>query len=443
MTPPRPPGPLGAAFILTLTLSLSLALPGRASGPAQPSQPPGSSADEQVLQRAELVRQVLASNPNAAAAREAWQSALAAIPQRTALEDPTLSYGFAPLSIGSDVRFGQEIQLSQGLPFPGKRNLRGSIAEAEAEATRGEWHSAQLRLALMASTLFDELFVVDRSLETNAEHLALLSSLEQSAEAQYVAGRASQQDALQAEVELSRVLQDRLALESARERLRAQLNALLHRPPSAQLPSPPKALEQPGRPSKSSEALQEEALRQRPELASLRARLGGSDAAVALAKREYLPDFMLMGSYNNMFMDKPHQFMAGVAVNLPILTGKRRAAIEEAEGERRRLRQEELALLDELRAEVAQALSRLDEAYRSDALLHQRLLPAARDQLAAARAGFEAGKNNFQTLLEAERSLRNIQLQIHESSAAIHTRHAELARALGSVPDLPTAGVTP
>ena len=74
------------------------------------------------LHRATLIEAVLAHNPNLEAAHQAWQAALARESKVAALADPTLGYSLAPLSIGSgDVRFGQRIELSQRLPYPGVR----------------------------------------------------------------------------------------------------------------------------------------------------------------------------------------------------------------------------------------------------------------------------------------------------------------------------------
>jgi cobalt-zinc-cadmium efflux system outer membrane protein len=406
------------------------------------AQGPRSAGEEPfarfaVLERAELVRQVLVRNPSLEAAREAWRAALARYPQDTALEDPMLSYSVAPLSIAGRERFGQVMELSQQLPFPGKRGLRGEVALAEAEAMREDLEELRLRLALLASTLFDDLFVVQRSLAINEEHLQLLEQLKKSAEAQYVAGRASQQDPLQAEVELSDVLREKVALESERERLRAQLNGLLHRLPLAPLPPPPDSLSVPTALPGPGEALQEEALRQRPELEGLRARLGGSEAAVRIAQRDAYPDFRVMGSYNSMWMDTPHQFMAGVSINVPLDFGKRRAAVREAEAKRERLRIEERHLINDIRVEVEQARTRVVEALRVVELYRERIVPAARDQVAAARVGFESGKNSFQVLIDAERNLRSVELRSQMALADVQRRQAELDRATGHIPGLP------
>lgn len=407
---------------------------------APPSTDDAAFAQAPVLERAELVKQVLARNPSLEAARTAWKAALARYPQATALADPMLAYEFAPLSIVSDHRFGQSVELSQQLPFPGKRGLRGDVALAEAEALRTNLEGLRLQLALTASTLFDDLYVVRKALAITDEHLRLLEQLKRSAEAQYIVGRASQQDPLQAEVELSDMLREKVSLDAERERLLAQLNGLLHRPPRAPLPPPPEELPLPAEEPAPSEALEEEALRQRPELEGLRARLGGEEAAVRLARRDSYPDFMVMGSYNSMWMDAPHRLMAGVAVNIPLDFGKRKAAVREAEAKVQRLRLDEQQLISDVRVEVELARTRLVEARKVEQLFRERLVPAARDQVAAARAGFESGRNDFRVLIEAERRLRGVELRAQTALADVQRRQAELDKATGHIPGLPREG---
>ncbi|QRK11489.1 TolC family protein [Archangium violaceum] len=409
---------------------------------AQASDEPFTGA--RVLERAELVRQVLERNPGLEAARAAWRAAQARPELSTALEDPMLRYEMAPLSLFSrETSFGQSIELSQRLPFPGKRALAGEVARAEAEAMRGDFEAARLRLALMASMLYDDLYVVHRGLVVNAHHEEVLREMRRAAEAQYVAGRASQQDPLQAEVELGMLERERLMLESQREVLQAQLNGLLHRAPHLPLPPPPETLAVSTESPPPVESLAEEALKQRPELASQRARVGGGDASVKLARRESFPDVMVMGSYSTMWMETPHRFMAGVALELPLFQGKRRAMVDEARGMLQRMKSEEEQLADDIRVEVAQARARLVEARKAVALYRDRVVPAANDQVAAARAGFESGRNGFQVLLDAEKNQRGVELRFEEALADVQRRQAELQRALGRVPGLPEEGSVP
>jgi len=62
------------------------------------------------------------------------------------------------------------------------------------------------------------------------------------------------------------------------------------------------------------------------------------------------------------------------------------------------------------------------------------LVPAARDQVQAARSGFETGTNSFLALIDAERNLLNVELGHEEALANLGRRRAELDRALGRIP---------
>ena len=144
------------------------------------------------LERQALVRLVLERNPTVRAARYAWRAALARYPQVTALDDPMFGAGVAPRSIGSnDVDDAPKFDLSQKLPFPGKLRLRGEAALGEAEAASHDYEAVRLRLATMASLLYDDYYVAARSLEINREHVALLEEFQRIAAARCEASPAS------------------------------------------------------------------------------------------------------------------------------------------------------------------------------------------------------------------------------------------------------------
>ncbi|MGA9521702.1 MAG: TolC family protein [Myxococcaceae bacterium] len=391
------------------------------------------------LDRAVLVREVVARNPDIGAARAAWSAAEQRIPQVTALSDPTVSVGVAPFSFGGHgaAHPGVTVGIEQMIPFPGKLSLKGDMAAAEAAAMRGDLDAMKLELALMASSMFDDWYVVHRALEVNAHHLEAMRQLKRSASAQYAVGRATQGDPLQAEVELARMERERLMLESEQQQLQAKMNALLHLLPGSVIPPPPPKLETSAKELPGMAELQAEAIRLRPELATARARLTGAEAGVAMAKREYLPDFGVMAEYDSMWPDPMHRFMAGVMVEVPIQLGRRKAAVEEARAQQTRMQHEEESRLNRIRAEVAQMRARVEEAQRILALYDSRLIPAARNRLTAARAAFETGGGNFMALVDAENELREMELQQHVADADVRRRLAELDRAVGRVPGLP------
>ena len=389
------------------------------------------------LDRAMLVRAVLARNPDVEAARQAWRAARERYEQSGTLPDPMAEYAFAPLSIASDMRFGQQITLSQRIPWPGKLSARADVALHEAEAAAAQYETARLELALGASTLFDAYYANRQSLSLLEEHQALVEDIRAAAHAQYAAGLASQQDPLQAEVELAHIEHRRVQLTAERQVLVAQMNALLHRGPEEPLPPAPASLsiDLPDVPT--SQALQQQAIAHRPELRAIAARLRARRAAVSAAEQEYWPDFGVMGSYNTMWPELEHQIMVGVSVEIPLQLGRRGAAVAEAEAEHAAELARAASLVAEIRAEVETARQRVIEARHIVSLYRERLLPIARQQIEAARIAYATGRGGFQSLVDAERSVRSLELTYEEASAALQQRSAELQRRMGITPGLP------
>lgn len=413
----------------------------REDAPARPAPDAASSfASDGPLDRAALVAAVLEHNPSVAAAREGLRAALAEIPQATAFDDPSIAYEIAPLTLAHDGRFGQTVSIRQKLPFPGKRRFAGEAALARAEIEGAELGRVRLELAELASALYDDYYVVARALEINAHHRELLAQMQASAQAQYVAGRAAQQDPIQAEVELARLARERLAIEAEHDQLVARINGLLHRAPSAALPPAPAVLEVAGAPAGTSAELQELALRARPQRDAARARIRAARAEIEVARRASYPDFVVMGSYSSMWDMPEHRWMVGLVVDVPIFRGKRRAAVEQARAHAARAGFEDERLADEIRVEVDRAHRRVAEATALVELHEAQLVPAARAQVAAARAGFTSAQTSFVAVVAAHDNLREAELELAMARAELSRRRAALSRAVGRVPGLPEGG---
>lgn len=404
---------------------------------AQDGGAPDEFAGMRTLKREVLVRAVLDRNPTIEAARAAWRAAEARPAQAGAFEDPMLSYALAPGSIGSsDVRYGQVIDFSQRLPFPGKRGLRAAVEAAEARAEHGGYRAVQLDTALIASLLYDDYWTVERALEVNAEHVALLAELMESAKSHYATGHASQYALVRVEVEQAHVEHGRVVLRTERDVIVARLNALLHRKASEKLPPPARALIAAELVEIGRDEVLETALAARPEVVAAEARVEGAESAVSLARREYFPDFAVGVSYNTMWNEPEHRTMAGLSINVPLQLGRRRAALDEAEADLLRRRSERAALTDRVASEIETARRRLSEAEHVVMLFRDRILPAAHDRVSSVRAAFETGEVGFDSLIDAERDLRNDDLGYQVAMAGRSRRRAELDRALGDMPVL-------
>ncbi len=390
------------------------------------------------LDRRAYVRAVLQRNPTVESARQGWRAAQARVQQSGAFEDPMIDVGVAPLSIGSSkAPLGYEVGISQRLPWFGKRGFEALAAAADADATKSDYEALKRELALSAVVLYDQYFIAVRSLEINAHHVELMRAMRDAATAQFQVGRASAQDPLQAEAELAHMEHDTAILASQLEITVAQMNELLHRAPELPLPPPPSELPMPALPSVTDVAhLETDAVAHRSEITAAQQRARGAQARADRADREGYPDVTVSTSYNSMWDTPEHRWMVGLGFNLPIQTGRRAGAADEALAMRAQFESDAARLTDAARTQVFVALKQLQESEHVIGLFEKRLLPVARDQIDAARAGFTASQNSFLAVVEAEKNLRSVELDYQMARAECDRHRAELDRALGRIPGL-------
>jgi outer membrane protein TolC len=151
----------------------------------------------------QLVAAVQARNPSLQAASAAWRAAAERYPQVVSFDDPVFTGMIGPKGIGMEDGGGWMVAASQRVPWAGKRALRGSVAAAEAEAVCGDIGDTRLRLAEAARTAFYDYYLARRQLEVNSSTQRLLEQFRAIARDKYQVNQATEQDILQADVELA------------------------------------------------------------------------------------------------------------------------------------------------------------------------------------------------------------------------------------------------
>jgi hypothetical protein len=91
------------------------------------------------------------------------------------------------------------------LPWPGKRRLRGNIAQAEANAAYFDVGEERLRIAQATKMAYYDYFLAHRQLTVLEESRSLLQSFRDIAKTKYEAATVEQQDVLLADVELGEI----------------------------------------------------------------------------------------------------------------------------------------------------------------------------------------------------------------------------------------------
>jgi outer membrane protein TolC len=176
------------------------------------------------------------------------------------------------------------------------------------------------------------------------------------------------------------------------------------------------------------------AVAQRPDLQGVRNHLEAEQASLALANREYYPDFDLMAAYDTIMGNGPTRDLApqlAIRVNLPCRRTRRLAAVSEAESRLVQRRAELARLSDQVNYEVQQAYEQVCESERVVGLYEKDVLPAARRNVEAALAAYTPGKIPLIGLIEAQRNLVGLQDRYYEAVADYFRRLATLERAVG------------
>jgi outer membrane protein TolC len=399
-----------------------------------------------------LVQQVLARNPTLAQMAAAWQAARARYPQVTSLEDPMFEGTIGPGTISPDdpgVELAYRLEVSQKFPFPGKRQLRGQNALAEASAAGHDVEDTKLQLVESARDAFFDYYLVGRALAVNEEALALLERLRKAAQVRYETVKgANYQDVLQAKVEIGRQRERLLTLGRQRQVAVARINTLLHLPPDSSLPPPPEDAGT-AAPLPDVRQLRAQALSARPDLLALADHIRAEEAMLGLAHKEFCPDFEPFFMYDrfmgNTTDNRDLAAMLGVRMNLPVYREKRYAAVSEAAARVAGRRAEFARQADQVAFQVQEAYEQVRESERIAELYRDTILPDAARNVEEARTAYETGRIPFVTLVEAEHAVVMLRDRYYEAVADQFRRRAMLERAVGGSlePLPPLSGLPP
>lgn len=399
----------------------------------------------------DLVREALANNPDIQASRQRLEAAQAVIPQVQTLPDPKVSVGYRDMLPQRGVMYG----MSQEIPFPGKLGLKGDIAARDAERMEQEYRAMQLAVVARLKEAYYDLHFVHDAIAVLNKTKRLLEDFQHTAEARYAVGQAAQQDVFRAQTEVSRLLARLASQEQRSQSLHADINRLLNRLPSDPLAAPEDksagsgfahAAPEGGQAGTAWPELHFTALRhglaelnalikQSPLLLGREKSLESSGQAVALAKKEYLPDFEMdaQGMNDTAMNQNGYQVMLNVKVPLYFAT-KQREGVRQAEAARAATAQDLRALHQELLARVQDNTAQEQRAAQLVKLLGEAIIPQSRLTLASAQASYAVGKVDFLTLLNSLLTLQENELEYHSELAEHEKALARLEGIIGETP---------
>jgi len=395
------------------------------------------SAEAEPLQLDAVVTEALERNPEVQAARHRWEAAKERAPQAVSLDDPEFKVELfnTPENLNVTKTENTIFGLSQRFPFPGKRGLKESLAVKEAEMASALLRAKERDVTALVKNAYYEVFLAHRAIEVHHRQIELLKETFEIANARFRAGKGAQVDVLKSTVELSKLANELPVLEQQRETAKAKLNLVLSRDPQSPLGEPVEPVGLGGKGMRATlDDLHRMAVQNRPELRALDLDIARNQTATALAQKQYYPDFNVMVErfQNHGARDG---FGGMVSMSLPFsfwTKPKYDAGVREAAANLNSAKAAFQALRNQIMFEVKDFLARIEAAEKMITLYKTTVLPQAQQTLESARIGYQTGKAEFLTLLDAERAVRDFQLAYYRALAESEQRIADLERAVGT-----------
>jgi outer membrane protein TolC len=334
------------------------------------------------------------------------------------LPDPKLGIGLynVPLddfSLNREPTTQFRTRVQQAFPPGDTLRYRRKRAEwlGEAELAQAELTRREIQRDLRRTFL--ELYYQQRAAAVVEQSRDLFQQLVEITRSHFATGRASQQDVLQAHLELSRLDDRGTRIEGEIAEQRAGLARWLGedawQPISKgfpELPSLPPLAEL------------EAALKQHPAIQMASARVQARQQLVKAAREQYKPGWDLGLEYRKRFGDEPDgndlpdMMAAMLTMDMPLFTGKRqdkRLVSSQKNAEAARLMREQRLL--ELRRTLETQYARWKRLGEQQRLYETQLIAEAADHSAAALHAYQSGVSEFNTLMRARLTELDVRLQ--------------------------------
>ncbi len=375
----------------------------------------------------DFLRFAMLDNPQIEAAFYDWSASVDRITVERSLPDPALT--FETYIAGSITSLMPGLMMN--FPGPGKLGARAAAASAESRAKYFQFESGVLQTAFAVKKAAYPLLFLDEEIRVNQQTLALVGDLETLSRAQNEVGKATLQDVLRAQIERERLRTEIVNLEDSRHSLMAQFKAALGLKSGQTDPPLPKPAAGPP-PGLDDDQLFAIALAQNPRLKEMEAEINSAEAEINVARKDRLPDFS--AGFEADVKASPVVWNPQFSMTLPVWRDKIAAEIRAAEAGKHaaeaRLTAEQISLA----ADFAGDTFTIREADRELDLIRNRLLPRARQSLEVSRGAYRSSQVDFLNVIDAERTLLDLQLEEIAMKTQRETALAELSLVVAGLP---------
>ena len=370
------------------------------------------------------IRQALDNNPEIKASQAMSLASAKRPTQVSSLPNPTIglrfkNVSFSEITLGEDPRTDIQAYFIQDIPFPTKLSSKRKIAEQVSEAQKWKAESVTRRVIAELKKEYYNWYLISKSLEITKRNKELLEQFVKTAEIKYEVGKGIQQDVIKAQVELSSFIHTVEHLSMKKEITEARIKKILNLSQHSDIGSPEKI-------EKTDiditlENLSEMTKNQSPQLLSELELVEGSKEQLQLAKKQYLPDFVIQGTYFNRdggtdnFEDL---WQVGLGLKVPLyFWRKEKPAIQEAHLNLQASKDRYDDSTSEILFEIKDKYISASTADRLMGLYKDGIIPQSQISLESAISGYQVGDVDFLTLLNNLITLFNFEIEYYKQLA--------------------------
>jgi cobalt-zinc-cadmium efflux system outer membrane protein len=393
-----------------------------------------TNAPPLTLEQAEQI--AMQANPEIRVTARKLAMAEAHVSGAGALEDPSLMYRGWQVPLRQPWNYNAAMNMfmvGQSFPGPGKRALRSQVATDAVRTAKAELEATKQSVSAQVRKAFYGLLRNADELRVHDEQVAIARHAFEAAWIKYSVGHVPQQDVLKAQVAVTKLIEHLVMLEQDGELSRATLNALLGRNPEnpievtgqycvpAQLPA--------------TTELEQLAVVNRPELAGAKAEIKQADDEIALARKQYIPDFSANVGYMLLPSGSEHRnnYMIEGSMTLPWLNRrKHNSEINEAQAAMAEREAEFEATRLTVFRQVQEALVRANAAKRLVDLYQNTLRPQSEATLRSTVIAYQNDRTDILNLLDSQNTTLDVDYGYFRAISEFEQHIAELEFAVGA-----------
>jgi outer membrane protein, heavy metal efflux system len=385
---------------------------------------------------AEVAAETLANNPEIRSLEQQTRLAESRLGSAAAVDDPQFGYRAWSTPILQPWNLNQTqhmFMFTQNVPARVKRELKYLIACDDAEIHALLVEAKKREVIGKVHQAFYRLLRTYDQVRLHHDQVALAEKVIEATRIQYTAGKVPQKDVLQAGLAYTRLAEHLIMFERDADSARAELNALMGRPPDEPLEVQGEYAVIDQLPSQ--EQLLAIALRNRPELLALEVMRKEGTHKVQLAEKGRKPDYTISAGYMLMPSGSMNRngLLAEFSMSLPWLNrSKHDSEVVQAQQESAGTEAEYQRQRAEISREIRDAFIRADSARKIVSLYRTTLRQDIQNLSNATTVAYEANQAGLLSILDTQSMSIDAEYALFDALTEYEQSIAELERAIGA-----------